>query len=768
MGLLQEYLIMLLIVLVWLFLGFLRTVEPAAVIESTSVPSNLTTDAPKSVNEIEKEIEAMLTSVSKMALPYFVRNSDLKLSSSCMSTFIKMFVDIRKLKLPVIKLLDSMAKPPYGLLRGTFSIMGDYDECLEVRATKKGEVAHTKQEEYYHGQYCMVELEFPRSIASTLDDYNNKRVNISAFGKLAPFIAEFSATNFAKNYFTYKIGVCMPSTCSMEDLQEILGLVPVNFLPMRVKHCDDGEVKQLNTDQIVFIVVLVLFGILVISGTIFEAWLYLRYSTFKGYHKDKIPQFLLAFSIYGNTKKLLKSERSSSGADIPIINGMYVCGTFLVVIYHTYFMPFFLDFSSHGASLGDYLKDWKFTLLSTMGISIEAYFLFSGLFLVYPRYRREQKEVKINVFRILIRRYLRLCPSMLVILGIIVFVPLISSGPVWPEIFGVAAKNTRKWWWTYALMFNNFLEVKDQNFLYLWFIPCLMQITIIGAILLWIISKCQTFGIFLTIATGAACNIALGILTYYRNYPPTYAIYYYHNREYFEETIYTSPLSHVFSYGIGMLLGLFMAKNPTLKWSKTHVTIGWIVSLLMTTGSQFLCYIGYEGLDPDPTLAAIYAATHRTLFSLGMSWIILACTHGYGGVFAKILGWKAFGILGKLGYFGYLIHYIVITYHVSSTRVPLMYSHYEIFLRFCGYSALTFAGAYVLYITFELPLVFIESFFLPTRSEPNVQNNAGVQANGKRADVISVKYNDVLPSNIMKSTWNDQKSHEENGEQSKL
>lgn len=61
------------------------------------------------------------------------------------------------------------------------------------------------------------------------------------------------------------------------------------------------------------------------------------------------------------------------------------------------------------------------------------------------------------------------------------------------------------------------------------------------------------------------------------------------------------------------------------------MTIGWIVSLLFTTGSQFLCYIGHEGLDPNPILAAVYAATHRTLFSLGMSWMILACTHGYGG-----------------------------------------------------------------------------------------------------------------------------------------
>lgn len=84
---------------------------------------------------------------------------------------------------------------------------------------------------------------------------------------------------------------------------------------------------------------------------------------------------------------------------------------------------------------------------------------------------------------------------------------------------------------------------------------------------------------------------------------------------------------------------------------------------------------------------------------------------------------------------------------------------------------LTFAAAYILYITFELPLVFIESLFLPTRPS-NIQNNANVHVNGVRTDVITVKYNDVLTPNMLKSTWNEPKSSsiedKGNGEQSKL
>lgn len=102
MGLVQEYLIMLSIILVWLFLGFLTPVEPAAVL-TTATTNISTTAAPLSIKDIEKEVEGLLSTVSKMALPYFVRNSDLKLSAPCMSTLIKLFMDVRKLKLPVIK-----------------------------------------------------------------------------------------------------------------------------------------------------------------------------------------------------------------------------------------------------------------------------------------------------------------------------------------------------------------------------------------------------------------------------------------------------------------------------------------------------------------------------------------------------------------------------------------------------------------------------------------------------------------------------------------
>ncbi|GFR09617.1 NRF domain-containing protein, partial [Trichonephila clavata] len=77
-----------------------------------------------------------------------------------------------------------MAKPPFGLFRGTFSIMGDYDECLDVSANKRGDIPKTKEDEFYHGQYCTVEADFPPKLLQAMLDLGNGTANHTEFGKI--------------------------------------------------------------------------------------------------------------------------------------------------------------------------------------------------------------------------------------------------------------------------------------------------------------------------------------------------------------------------------------------------------------------------------------------------------------------------------------------------------------------------------------------------------------------------------------------------------
>lgn len=94
---------MLVIIIVCLFTVFLKTGAASAVVETDSVTGNFTANVSISLKGIEKELEGLVKSFSKMALPYFIQSSDSNVSSSCMSTLMNMFVDLRKLKLPAIK-----------------------------------------------------------------------------------------------------------------------------------------------------------------------------------------------------------------------------------------------------------------------------------------------------------------------------------------------------------------------------------------------------------------------------------------------------------------------------------------------------------------------------------------------------------------------------------------------------------------------------------------------------------------------------------------
>ena len=65
------------------------------------------------------------------------------------------------------------------------------------------------------------------------------------------------------------------------------------------------------------------------------------------------------------------------------------------------------------------------------------------------------------------------------------------------------------------------------------------------------------------------------------------------------------------------------------------VIIGWLVSIGLTIAVVFGLY-GYmnpEYKPMDQDIAALYEATHRIVWSLGIGWIVFACVTGYGGLF---------------------------------------------------------------------------------------------------------------------------------------
>lgn len=108
--------------------------------------------------------------------------------------------------------------PPSGIFQGTFTDLGNYDQCVEIQIP----------DDNPSGQYCLVDfkpklppLKFSQnmfnSVNKSLIQFNSNLVNSSG--------AEYLIQNSHFSYFeAIKIGICIPSACNQKEVKSIAKL----------------------------------------------------------------------------------------------------------------------------------------------------------------------------------------------------------------------------------------------------------------------------------------------------------------------------------------------------------------------------------------------------------------------------------------------------------------------------------------------------------------------------------------------------------------
>lgn len=73
--------------------------------------------------------------------------------------------------------VDALGKPSAGILEGTATAMGDYDECLDITVPKKRRPAPTppyaEKDVAFRGQYCVVQIHLPEGIRQAAMAYQS-------------------------------------------------------------------------------------------------------------------------------------------------------------------------------------------------------------------------------------------------------------------------------------------------------------------------------------------------------------------------------------------------------------------------------------------------------------------------------------------------------------------------------------------------------------------------------------------------------------------
>ncbi|KAG0410036.1 hypothetical protein HPB47_012859, partial [Ixodes persulcatus] len=174
-----------------------------------------------SVKSQESEGRKMVAEGLKKILPMMVRmGHESGISSDCQMAYFKTLMGLKDLKIWALKLLDSSGKVPDGILEGSLSAWGAYNECVDVVARDVGAADDVR--EYFRGQYCALDV---RPYLPPKPKKYNPQDMFRNLTEVLPILRTLELdTSLAYMYFLkFRIGMCVPSTCSLQDMRSLAG-----------------------------------------------------------------------------------------------------------------------------------------------------------------------------------------------------------------------------------------------------------------------------------------------------------------------------------------------------------------------------------------------------------------------------------------------------------------------------------------------------------------------------------------------------------------
>lgn len=121
----------------------------------------------------------------------------------------------------LVLVLDKSAHVPISFIDGTITHLGDYDGCLSMVVPSDDESG--KKTQPIHGQYCLAVVRPNTPPKPTrIVKHGQKIFNLTgsvAEGTVFEHLSQFTSALYSLS--GYRLGICMPSTCTAYDLEAI-------------------------------------------------------------------------------------------------------------------------------------------------------------------------------------------------------------------------------------------------------------------------------------------------------------------------------------------------------------------------------------------------------------------------------------------------------------------------------------------------------------------------------------------------------------------
>ncbi len=264
-----------------------------------------------------------------------------------------------------LRMLDAVGKPGTGILEGSIHWLGSYGECVRTEKIRNDQLQ-------FKGKYCNMQLLF------------------------------------------FRIGICVPSTCRAEDLNNILGYDPSwdNDTSLAwIDSCVEDDFPPWIIGDYVTLGIVGLIGFIITIGTSYDILTrhFYIYQDMRSNSPHLPGKILLCFSMLTNAEKLF-SFSSSDGGELTCLNGIRALSFSWVIMGHIY--DWIRGYISNSISwYMYYMKQPAQQLFLSATYSVDSFFFLSGFLVAYStlKHMHKQKGMRpLGWLMFYVHRYLRI------------------------------------------------------------------------------------------------------------------------------------------------------------------------------------------------------------------------------------------------------------------------------------------------------------------------------------------------------------------------
>ncbi|XP_075727286.1 nose resistant to fluoxetine protein 6 [Rhipicephalus microplus] len=612
-----------------------------------------------------------------------------------------------------MKMFDSTGKMESGIMKGGRTFLGLYSECIEAlpqATTLSPSEDHTQHLPAFMSTYCLTTM---RLHSKQKDEKQ---------GIVSSICKKLSGSGITA-------GVCVPSTCTEEDVSAIATFAMCGFgcngnaTSTRCRR--ESMTLMADSPALVTTICLVLLTLVVIAATImdYNGRRHVKKEAMKssatekdsvsaatgktnqeGSFGPKTRKALLCFSLLENGARLFGSEISMAGS-LTVLNGLRFFSIAWIVCIHNRYIS--RDIAVFRNSHELYKNHLTTTIIDRGTLAVDTFLFVGGLLvgyanLTYLKKVNGQKNWLIYYFH----RYLRTAPLMMITVAVSAFLMhYMGDGPLWMDIITTYESTCRDNWWMNLINIQNFINTKKACLPHTWYSAVDFQLYCIAPIFIYLLYRWPRVGKMVCGVLVVASASFTTVYTAVHGLGSVPGVY-----DYMED-VYIKPYFRISTYLAGILLGNYIVANKeSISATKCNGRLGWLCSIICLLFAIF----GLRIMNPslESPLRGAFNASAPTVWCLGLAWIVYSSMAGCGGPVTKFLSCSVFAPLSKLVFAVYLTHQPLQYLFYASRQESFDYNYFLMGYFFVGNLALAFAVAALLTLVIEMPMCNLEKLVL--------------------------------------------------------